>query len=30
MPLVQVADFAPQVLAPERLNAIEAALDAAV
>jgi alpha-L-rhamnosidase len=30
MPLVQVADFAPQVLTPERLNAIEAALDAAV
>jgi alpha-L-rhamnosidase len=30
MPLVQVADFAPQELTPERLNAIEAALDAAV
>jgi alpha-L-rhamnosidase len=30
MPLVQVASFAPQVLTPERLDAIEAALDATV
>jgi hypothetical protein len=29
MPLVQVAGFAPQVLTPEKLDAIEAALDAA-
>jgi hypothetical protein len=30
MPLVQVAGFAPQLLTPEKLDAIEAALDAAV
>ncbi len=30
MPLVQAADFAPQVLTPERLDEIEAALDAGV
>jgi alpha-L-rhamnosidase len=30
MPLVQVADFAPQVLTSEKLDAIEAALNAAV
>jgi alpha-L-rhamnosidase len=29
MPLVQMADFAPQVLTPEKLEAIEAALEAA-
>jgi hypothetical protein len=29
MPLVQVADFAPQLLTPEKLDAIEAALNAA-
>lgn len=30
MPLVQVAGFAPQLLTPEKLDALEAALDAAV
>jgi hypothetical protein len=30
MPLVQVANFVPQVLTPEKLDAIETALDAAV
>ena len=30
MPLVQVAGFAPQLLTPEKLDAIEAELDAAV
>jgi len=30
MPLVQVAGFAPQLLTPEKLDAIEAVLDAAV
>jgi hypothetical protein len=30
MPLVQVAGFAPQLLTPEKLDAIEAALDATV
>jgi hypothetical protein len=30
MPLVQLTEFAPRLLTPERLDAIEAALDAAV